>query len=85
MKSSLTSARHVREGLPALDAVECRLGLLARGVELLIGRLVVGRGILRQRLHQDQLRVHQLVEREPLGKASVELVVADAHAEFIGA
>ncbi len=76
--------RHFRERLPALEPVERRLRLFPRGVELLVRWLVVGRGILGQRLHQDQLRVHQLIEREALGKARVELIVADAHVECIG-
>ena len=75
---------HVRERLPALEPVERCLRLLLGGVELLISWLVAGRGILRQRLHQDQLRVHQRIEREALGEARFELLVADAHVERIG-
>ena len=57
------------ELLAALDPADGRLGLLARRVELLVGRLGAGLRIVGQGVHQDQLGANPFGERVPLGDA----------------
>ena len=71
------------EVLPALDPADGRLGLLARRVDLLVGRLGAGLGIVGQGVHQDQLCANPFGERVPLGDAGVDLVVVDRDPERV--
>ena len=74
-----------REVLASLDPLLRGLGLVERGLALLVGRLRAGLRVLGEGLDEDEVGVHPLGERQPPRDFGVDLVVADRDAEVAGA
>ena len=72
------------EVLPSLDPFLCGLGLVERGLTLLVGRLRASLRVLGKGLDQDEVGVHPLGERQPLRDFGVHLRVGDRDVEVAG-
>ena len=77
--------RHRGEVLARLDPIHRRLGLFHCGRLLLLGGLVLGIGVLGERLDEDEAGPHELRQSVPLGHLGIDLRVGDADTEVAGA